>query len=244
MISLFKRVRKKYLNSGKIGKYLLYALGEIVLVIAGILIALAINNVVENRNQIQQANNYLDGIVNDLKSDTTLFGQIERQYNSLQKFDAKILNTSDLNQVSLESLERLTWTYSNLQPVNNKTFEKLKSIGLTNLTNEGNLQSKIDEYYTSTAANFQKMVNSERAQNNRNINYWTHQNHFEMDVEGLLTVQDSVQKRAGLIEMISSPFGRNMLKEEYYQRSSSLNNLRNMKKRATKLIKAIQQTVK
>ena len=50
MIKFFRKVRQKMLTENKFSKYLLYAIGEIVLVVIGILIALSINN----RNQEQK----------------------------------------------------------------------------------------------------------------------------------------------------------------------------------------------
>lgn len=44
MINIFRNTRKKILNNGNFKKYLIYAIGEIFLVVAGILIALSINN--------------------------------------------------------------------------------------------------------------------------------------------------------------------------------------------------------
>ena len=44
MIKFFRRIRQQLLTENKLGKYLLYAIGEIVLVVIGILIALSINN--------------------------------------------------------------------------------------------------------------------------------------------------------------------------------------------------------
>ena len=44
MIKFFRRIRKKLLSENRFNKYLLYALGEIILVVIGILIALQINN--------------------------------------------------------------------------------------------------------------------------------------------------------------------------------------------------------
>ncbi|MFD2586662.1 hypothetical protein ACFSQJ_06950 [Croceitalea marina] len=48
MINFFRKIRKNGLKEGKVTKYLLYALGEILLVVIGILIALWINNKSEN----------------------------------------------------------------------------------------------------------------------------------------------------------------------------------------------------
>ena len=44
MIKFFRKVRQKLLSENKFSKYLIYAIGEIVLVVIGILIALSINN--------------------------------------------------------------------------------------------------------------------------------------------------------------------------------------------------------
>ncbi len=44
MISLFRRIRKGLLRDGKTAQYASYAVGEIVLVVIGILLALAIND--------------------------------------------------------------------------------------------------------------------------------------------------------------------------------------------------------
>ncbi len=49
MIKFFRKIRQKLLTENKISKYLIYAIGEIVLVVIGILIALNINNKNEQR---------------------------------------------------------------------------------------------------------------------------------------------------------------------------------------------------
>ena len=51
MIKFFRKIRQNLLSDGKTGKYLKYAIGEILLVVIGILIALQINNWNENRKQ-------------------------------------------------------------------------------------------------------------------------------------------------------------------------------------------------
>jgi sensor domain CHASE-containing protein len=44
MIKFFRKIRQRLLTENKFSKYLIYAIGEIVLVVIGILIALSINN--------------------------------------------------------------------------------------------------------------------------------------------------------------------------------------------------------
>jgi hypothetical protein len=56
MIKFFRKIRQNLLSEGKNGKYFKYAIGEIILVVIGILIALQINNwskEKQNRNQEQ-----------------------------------------------------------------------------------------------------------------------------------------------------------------------------------------------
>jgi hypothetical protein len=44
MIKFFRKIRQNMIKENKISKYMLYAIGEIILVVIGILIALSINN--------------------------------------------------------------------------------------------------------------------------------------------------------------------------------------------------------
>ena len=68
MIKLFKNIRKKLLPEGKTTNYLKYAIGEIVLVVVGILIALQINNSNDTRKQRDKELHYLTNIKSDLQA--------------------------------------------------------------------------------------------------------------------------------------------------------------------------------
>ena len=59
MIKFFRKIRQNLLSAGKTGKYFKYAIGEIVLVVIGILIALQINNWNEQRKQDHLEQDYL-----------------------------------------------------------------------------------------------------------------------------------------------------------------------------------------
>lgn len=69
MIKLFRNIRQRLLSEGKTGRYFKYAIGEIVLVVIGILIALQINNWNDQRKLKQQEQTYYCKISEDLKTD-------------------------------------------------------------------------------------------------------------------------------------------------------------------------------
>ena len=67
MIKFFRKIRQKLLSEGKTGKYFKYAIGEIILVVVGILIALSINNWNEQRKEIIEELKVLSEIQFNLK---------------------------------------------------------------------------------------------------------------------------------------------------------------------------------
>ena len=69
MIKFFRKIRQRLLSEGKTGKYFKYAIGEIVLVVIGILIALQVNNWNQNRIQENALKNTLQVLANNIQSD-------------------------------------------------------------------------------------------------------------------------------------------------------------------------------
>ena len=77
MIKFFRRIRQKLIHEGNLRRYLIYAIGEILLVVIGILIALQINNWNEN---LKDRKDELNGLI-DLKDEFI---------NNRQRFQATI----------------------------------------------------------------------------------------------------------------------------------------------------------
>ena len=69
MIKFFRRIRQNLLSENKFSKYLLYAIGEIILVVIGILIALQLNIWKENKQNKNIERDYLNGILANLERD-------------------------------------------------------------------------------------------------------------------------------------------------------------------------------
>ena len=131
MIKLFRKVRQKMLSQNKFSKYLLYAIGEIVLVVIGILIALQINTWNEDRKERQVELKILHEIANNLSTDTVLF---EKAIRELAYFEG--INTTILEHLENKTplVDSLKWRYANLHGEGGTRFT---TIGLENLKSEG-----------------------------------------------------------------------------------------------------------
>ena len=70
------------LTENKFSKYLLYAIGEIILVVIGILIALSINNWNDERISLQRQKDLLTQMKNNLEDNIVQFKRVEKSYEN------------------------------------------------------------------------------------------------------------------------------------------------------------------
>ena len=77
MIKFFRKIRQKLLSENKFSKYLIYAIGEIILVVIGILIALQINNWNENHKKRKLEKSVLHQINKEFKSNKVQLDSIQ-----------------------------------------------------------------------------------------------------------------------------------------------------------------------
>ena len=69
MLRFFRQLRQRLLAENKFSKYLLYATGEILLVVIGIIFALQVNNWNEQQKQVQDLHSHLKALILDLDLD-------------------------------------------------------------------------------------------------------------------------------------------------------------------------------
>lgn len=178
MINFFRKVRRKLANDNLPLKYTRYAIGEIVLVVIGILIALQINNWNEERVIKNNINLYLGTLIQDMRGDVNIVESGRRyhvfrihsgiyllnQYNPQEK-----LNFLDDNN-NLPAWEDPSWrwegpiptTYNadfihtsliwlfRYQPTtaNRRTFDEFSRTGLFSKMENHELKIKIENYYS------------------------------------------------------------------------------------------------
>jgi hypothetical protein len=175
MIGFFRRIRKKLADDNKPMKYMRYAIGEILLVVIGILIALQVNSWNEGRKEKILERNYLRSIKKELETNIQIaLGEIE-----FSEFQAKngelILNCLDNNfQPNLTefviAIEHLGWGTSikyiknvwgelystgNIEIIRNNSIKN----NLTNLYIDMSLVHKLQENeWTSYNLGYRRLV--------------------------------------------------------------------------------------
>jgi type II secretory pathway pseudopilin PulG len=102
MIKFFRKTRQNMIKENKVSKYMLYAIGEIVLVVIGILIALSINNWNENRRLQNEELKLLFDLKTNLETtyknfinDTIDNSESVAKYNNIKRFINKDLPYSN-----------------------------------------------------------------------------------------------------------------------------------------------------
>ena len=106
MIRFFRHLRQRLLANDKFSKYLLYAFGEIVLVMIGILLALQVNNWNEERKAKVAQTELLKGVMESLKADSTSFVGAQNSLERIQKLHQEIYQYS-LGKIAADEIWNL-----------------------------------------------------------------------------------------------------------------------------------------
>ena len=136
MIKFFRKIRLKLLSQNKLGKYLLYAVGEIVLVMVGILLALQVNNWNEQRKNTIQEEQILKELVINLQTNLEEFERnIKIQKNRIRHIDV-LLDHIENDKPYNDSLSFRRLLYLEQITISTSAYQSLKSIGLKNIQSE------------------------------------------------------------------------------------------------------------
>ena len=184
MIKFFRLIRQQLLSQNKFSKYLLYAIGEIVLVVIGILIALQINNWNEERVQERELNDLMKSISSAIQSDitylklirtgrATIGKKVDSIYNSFSATQNAVLVFNDYALISnaFRELNNIIYYQPNLSAFaalkNSIYLSKLQGTDIELLLNSfyaaaARLQKQEEDYNQSLKADYQIWTNKFR----------------------------------------------------------------------------------
>ena len=132
MIKLFRSIRQNPLNEGKTSKYLKYAIGEIVLVVIGILIALQINNWNESKADKKVEKEFIASLIEDLQTDKlNLLRNIDHFQIKIIKIDTVLRMFKTLSNGYNDTLRRNLGEVKNYKDFiyTDRTMQQLKNSG-------------------------------------------------------------------------------------------------------------------
>lgn len=185
MLKFLRKIRHEMIKENRVSKYMLYAVGEIVLVVIGILIALSINNWNSERINRKQEKEYLSRLVVDLEKD---LDNLQRTFTGYQQklIVGKIVvdqlgeNNSEFfltTDAYRDALKRFNgkdeWTPPEkfgpklvqilkiyLFTQTRVTFDEMISTGKIEIIQDQNLRTLIQEYYPQAVdfQNFQDVI--------------------------------------------------------------------------------------
>ncbi len=239
MINFFRNIRKQYADDNRPIKYMRYAIGEIVLVVIGILIALSINTWNENRKDEQTVIIYLK----DLKKELT------EQVQSLQsvyidRFDKKIEGLK-LARSYYEGSFEITDTLNFLSSItygaaaslgilrfNHNVFESLKSTGNIGLI-ESSLRNKIMRHY-----NYSNLVSTlSKDQSNNYQNLINSFRPFNTNKPGFISKFDQVK----MLQALKTDYFIQQTNIELSNTYHNIDRINKLKKSANELIQLINE---
>ena len=213
MLKIFRSARQNMIKNNKIKAYVLYAIGEIFLVMIGILLALQVNNWNEGRKQKTELNNVLRTISYDLETDTLVAGQIVKLYDTLQAKSNIIINKQlkKENYKDCLACASLTTFYSPFN-IQTKGFELLKSISNKQTTQKDSLVTNIIQIYSLYKPIIDKNNNRLESEVMKNLNElkefpWfvdLSLGKFNEDMIAYFTESEDYRKRVALHNMLAS----------------------------------------
>lgn len=151
MIRLFGSSRQNLLKENRFIRYLLYAIGEIILVVIGILIALQVNNWNSARIDKQKESVYLKNIERDLREQLlSIRSQMEYEFSIIQLAKPLIINYKEHREFKVDSsftasVGRLTGRMTFVR--NNPTYIELLSSGNIDIISHDSLKNELINYY-------------------------------------------------------------------------------------------------
>lgn len=149
MIKFFRKIRQNLLLENKTSKYFKYAIGEIVLVVIGILIALQINNWNNNQQERQYEKQILLEIQKSLQKDYTLFGFLgDRITSKDQAIDSLLLVRQGYLELEDKTISRLIGkaNFSLVFSYDKGAYEALKSSGVEKIKTDS-LRNQLIRFY-------------------------------------------------------------------------------------------------
>ena len=157
MLTFFRKIRRSLIESGSARKYILYAIGEVILVVIGILIALQINNWNEERKERKMEKIVLEDIHDNIVRNNQLILSALQVFQEIDRSTVIVKNALKTNSPYFDSLSH-HFSYAIrhggfLLRLNSDGYESLKNAGFDIIQNE-KLKDEILSLFEATYSKY------------------------------------------------------------------------------------------
>lgn len=170
---MLKNIKQDLLNQNNLGRYLRYAVGEVILIVIGILVAVSINNWNEERQQKKVVDAIFAVLVNDIKQDTAEVSRILDFYNGKKSTFLKIVRDSiPRNEISKCDLCPTLISSYELFSINRRGIYQINEYYNHTLSDQDTLVFHIVNFYSSLTEEIERMDGMIEADIAGNLTHW------------------------------------------------------------------------
>jgi len=245
MIKFFQKIRYNLMSENKTGKYFKYAIGEIVLVVIGILIALSINNWNEKRVNHNKIADYIHGMKDDLVTDRFILTEYidDLEKSNLQR--KQLLNHENYFLFTIDSLEKSLEIIEIESLFSDKSYLQIQN---SNISDYGKFKDMVESsrvfYSIWIPAQKENITRLNRDVERQNTFLRYQQSSYEIRYTNeFKSYQSDEQAKKELVSLLKSPIPRNILKMDYRKNEDLLIRFRHTLKFINDLIKEIDSTL-
>ena len=199
MINFFRKIRLNMINENKVSKYLFYAIGEIALVMIGILLALQVNNWNETRKNKATEQQLLNSLLQEFETNLEILDKTIEKNTEI--FDAGI-NIGEFTGPSLAIVSEKelsqnmvgAFKYDSRYIPNKGTINEINNSGKLSLISDPSLRNKISKWISQLELvnNQEKYVIERRDYTHQFfINNGNFRRHLEIVDDALIDVKPS-----------------------------------------------------
>ncbi len=191
MIKFFRHIRRTLIQENNMGKYFKYAIGEIVLVVIGILIALQINNWNEERKSAFEEKEILQNLYENLTLASQQSESLIAQEKELKKLLIGILGVNSNNSASEHTelsdaiFKKAVWDLQSNLPIVNAYFN-LKNTNKLSLIKDKEINERFPDF------EFKLKKLSDALDDRLSVHQIRIDDVFEKDVNFLLLIKSNI----------------------------------------------------
>ncbi|MGJ8682950.1 hypothetical protein [Paraglaciecola sp.] len=189
MLKVFNKVRIKAISESKLGKYLIYAVGEIALLVIGIFIALQINTSYQASVQLDKVNTYLKVLSEEVELNIDRIDKrVERIQRDLEQSANSLaqVNSKQAAKFNEEQLKNVTGT----RPIANVIMARAS---FDDLINSGALEYLTDLALKKNILDIESLINKKQERYGHASDVWlNHHLPYLQKHSAVATLWDSI----------------------------------------------------